>query len=80
MIMPTIFYALGIYFRFYTREHEPIHVHIRTSDGKAKYVIDPETKLVKNDGVKPKDLKHAEAIIEENREMFMEEWKKTFGE
>jgi len=78
--MPTIFYALGIYFRFFTREHEPIHVHIRTGDGKAKFDIDPEIKLIKNDGVKLKDLKHAEAIIEENREFFINEWKKMFGE
>lgn len=78
--MPTIFYALGIYFRFYTREHEPIHVHIKTGDGTAKFDIDPEIKLIKNDGVKLKDLKHAEAIIEENKELFINEWKKTFGE
>jgi len=78
--MPTIFIALGIYFRFYTREHEPIHVHIKTADGKAKFDIEPEIKLVKNDGVKPKDLKHAEAIIEENRELIVSEWRKTFGE
>ena len=78
--MPTIFIALGIYFRFYTREHEPIHVHIKTADGNAKFDIDPEIKLINNNGVKPKDLKHAEAIIEENRELFIEEWKKTFGE
>ena len=78
--MPTIFYALGIYFRFFTREHEPIHVHIRTGDGKAKFDIDPEIKLIRNDGVKLKDLKHAEAIIEENKEFFISEWNKMFGE
>ena len=78
--MPTIFAALGIYFRFYTREHEPIHVHIRTADGKAKFDICPEIQLVKNDGVKPKDLKHAEAIIEENKELFIGKWEEIFGE
>jgi len=78
--MPTIFAALGIYFRFYTREHEPIHVHIRTADGKAKFDICPEIILVKNNGVKPKDLKHAEAIIEENREFFVKKWEEIFGE
>ncbi|MEI6753315.1 MAG: DUF4160 domain-containing protein [Paludibacter sp.] len=78
--MPTIFIALGIYFRFYSREHEPIHVHIKTADGNAKFDIDPEIRLITNNGVKPKDLKHAEAIIEENRELFIKEWKNTFGE
>ena len=77
--MPTIFIALGIYFRFYSREHEPMHVHIKTADGNAKFDIDPEIKLVKNNGVKPTDLKHAEAIIEENKDLFIHEWKKVFG-
>ena len=78
--MPTIFSALGIFFRFYTREHEPVHVHIKTADGSAKFDICPEIKLVKNNGVKLKDLKHAEAIIEENRALFIEEWEEIFGE
>jgi hypothetical protein len=30
--------------------------------------------------LKPKNLKHAEAIIEENKELIVTEWKKTFGE
>jgi len=78
--MPTIFVALGIYFRFYTREHEPVHVHIRTADGTAKFDLSPEIKLVENNGVKPKDLKHAEAIIEENRALFIEKWDEIFGD
>jgi len=48
--------------------------------GKAKFDICPEIKLVKNDGVKPKDLKHAEAIIEENRALFINKWEEIFGE
>ena len=78
--MPTIFAASGIFFRFYTREHEPVHVHIITGDGKAKFDIFPEIKLVKNNGVKPKDLKRAESIIEENKVFFIKKWEEIFGE
>ncbi len=35
--------------------------------------------LKKNDGMKPKDLKLAEAIVEENKENFEKEWAKFFG-
>ena len=77
--MPTIFIALGLRFHFFTREHEPIHVHVQNADGKAKYEIENEIRLIYNTGIKNKDLKIAESIIEENRDEFIEEWKKVFG-
>jgi hypothetical protein len=68
----------GLYFHFFTRDHEPIHVHVRNADGRAKYEIENEMKLIYNTGIKSKDLKIAESIIEENRDAFIEEWKKVF--
>lgn len=29
----------GMRFYFYSREHEPIHVHVKNADGKAKFEI-----------------------------------------
>ena len=77
--MPTIFIALGLRFHFFTRDHEPIHVHVQNADGKAKYEIENEIRLIYNTGIKNNDLKIAESIIEENRDEFIEEWKKVFG-
>jgi hypothetical protein len=37
-----------------------------------------EIKLIYNTGIKNKDLKIAESIIEENRDAFIGEWKKVF--
>jgi hypothetical protein len=34
--------------------------------------------LIYNTGIKNKDLKIAESIIEENRDVFINEWKKVF--
>ena len=79
--MPEIFRMFGISFFFYSREHEPIHVHIRNSDGRAKFAILPEgVRLVETKGIKSKDLKLAEAILEENKELAISEWNKYFGE
>ena len=61
-----------------SNDHEPIHVHIQNADGKAKYEIEKEIKLIYNTGIKNKDLKIAESIIEENRDSFINEWKKVF--
>lgn len=78
--MPTLLIIFGIRFYFYSREHLPIHVHIETGDGKAKFEIETEVKLVENNGVKTKDVRLAEAILEENRENFVNEWNNFFRE
>lgn len=78
--MPEIFRMFGLRFFFYSREHEPTHVHIENADGEAKFDILPEgIRLKENYGIKPKDLKLAEAILEENKELAISEWNKYFG-
>ena len=70
----------GLRFFFYSREHEPIHVHVKSADGKAKFDILPEgIVLVKNEGLKPKDVKAAEMVLEENKELAIEKWNEYFG-
>lgn len=78
--MPTLLILFGIRFYFYTREHLPIHIHIKTGDGTAKFEIDKEIRIIENKGIKPKDMKLAESIIEENRENFISEWIRIHGE
>ena len=38
--MPEIFRFYGFSFFFYSREHEPIHVHVEGAEGFAKYNYD----------------------------------------
>lgn len=78
--MPTLLILFGLRFFFYTRDHEPIHIHVKSSDGEAKFEIETEIVLVYNKGLKPKDLKLAESILEENKENWINEWKRVFGE
>ena len=78
--MPEIMRLFGMRFFFYSREHEPIHVHVRNSDGKAKFAILPEgVVLVSNDGIKMKDIRAAEMILEENKELAIQKWIEHFG-
>ena len=70
----------GMRFFFYSREHEPIHVHVKGADGRAKFDILPEgIVLAKNEGLKPKDIKAAEMVFEENKELAIEKWYEYFG-
>jgi len=78
--MPEILRMFGMRFFFYSREHEPIHVHVKNADGKAKFDILPDgIVLVKNEGIKMKDIKAAEMVLEENKELAIEKWKEYFG-
>ncbi len=76
--MPELFRFFGIKFFFFSREHLPIHIHIENADGDAKFILDPLT-LVENNGMKNKDLKIAEGIIEENKEVIELRWKEYFS-
>lgn len=77
--MPELFRLFGIKFFFFSREHLPIHIHIKNADGHAKYEIDPIVKLVENKNMKAKDLRLAESIIEENKDLIKMRWEEYHG-
>ena len=55
-------------------------MHVKNSDGKAKFDITKEgIVLVKNEGIKTKDIKAAEMVLEENKELAIEKWNEYFG-
>lgn len=77
--MPELFRFFGMRFFFYSLEHLPIHIHVRNADGEAKFEIEP-VRLIENNGMKNKDLRIAEGIIEENKEIIIKRWKEIHGE
>ena len=72
--MPEVFRMFGMRFFFYMNEHLPIHIHVRNSDGEARFEVE-NVKLIESRGIKPKDLVLAEALIEERKEEIIEKWK-----
>ena len=75
--MPTLFIVFGLRFFFYSNEHSPIHIHVRNTDGEARFEVE-EIKLISNKGLKNRDIKLAEALIEENRELIIQKWNEHF--
>ncbi len=75
--MPTLFIVFGLRFFFYSNEHLPIHIHVRNADGEAKFNAENIT-LIENRGLKGKDIKLAESLIEENQELIINAWKEYF--
>lgn len=76
--MPTIFIIFGFIFKFFSDDHEPIHVHVLKDGHEAKYLVDPEVTQVFNYGFKKHELSLIEGIIEENANVIKERWKEYF--
>ena len=77
--MPTIFKFFGMQFYFWSNEHEHVHIHVRKGRCLAKFVIEPDIDLVENKGFKPQELRLAENIIEENKDVIVTNWKTYFN-
>ncbi len=76
--MPTVFILFGFIFKFYSNDHEPLHIHVLKDGKKAKYALFPVT-LKENQGFKTSELKLVESIIEENEEIIAEHWNRYFN-
>ncbi|CBG89496.1 DUF4160 domain-containing protein [Citrobacter rodentium] len=80
--MPVILRFKGYRFFFYSNEGaplEPAHIHIRGTDGEAKFWLTPEVLLARNDGFNARDLKELVGVVEENRKLLMEAWNDYFA-
>lgn len=67
-------------FFFYSREHEPIHVHVKSADGLAKFnVTEDGVELVTNAGMQAKDLNLALLEILKRKDFVISEWESRFG-
>jgi len=75
---PTIFRVGNYRFYFFSREEERMHVHIVSSDGEAKFWIEPIVSLVAYTGFSERQLTRLQRIVEERRNEIVKAWKKHF--
>lgn len=76
--MPTLFTFFGFRFLFYSNDHEPIHVHVIKDGHEARFQVEPEVALLDNRGLKTSELRLAESVIEENKEVIVSRWNEYF--
>lgn len=78
--MPEIFRYAGFVFFFFSREHEPMHVHVEGNGGMVIFDIE-DGQLVQRElhNIKPNDLKRIKRFAQLNIEIIIEEWNKYFG-
>ena len=75
---PTIYRKDGFRYFFFSREEERKHIHIISSNGEAKFWLEPKIKIAKNYAYSSKELKEIEAVIEEHYNEFINEWGRHF--
>ena len=77
--MPTVFTKDGFRFFFYSNDHRPIHVHVRKGGGEAVFYIEGGVELRESVGLKLQDLRRAQELAREQRELILEKWKEHLG-
>lgn len=77
--MPEVFRFYGFSFFFYSKEHEPPHIHVEGKGGRGKFRWNGEM-FIEEDliNIKPGDLKRIKEVIEENSEIIIRRWNEHF--
>lgn len=78
--MPEVFRQFGFSFFFFSREHEPIHIHVEGNDGYAKFNWNgTEFCMEFSEGIKVNDLKKIKDAIQKNKDDIIKKWNEHFG-
>ena len=78
--MPEVFRFYGFSFFFYSREHDPLHVHVEGNGGMAKFEWNgTEFTLVEKEGIKANDYKKIKGVIEDNADIIIKRWNEHFN-
>ena len=78
--MPEVFRLFGFSFFFYSKEHEPIHIHVEGNGGMAKFDWDGSKFVLREKiNIKANDMKKIEAAIDENADLIIKHWNNHFN-
>jgi hypothetical protein len=77
--VPKVFEIDGYVFFFYSNDHEPIHVHVRYSGGEAIFVVEPVVELRESSGMRVHDLRRAQELAAENKQLILRKWHEHLG-
>ncbi len=79
--MPELFRIFGFLFFFYSREHEPIHVHVEGAGGLVILDSNEETdsfEVREQRNIKPNDLKRIKKVVSDNKDIIIKRWNEYF--
>lgn len=80
--MPEVFRFKGFRFHFFSNEgnpREPVHIHVESGDGKAKFWLRPEVQIASESGYSRKTLAELTWIIRKERDRIERRWNDHFS-
>ena len=75
---PTIFREGPYRFFFFSREEERMHVHVGSSDGEAKFWLEPKLELAVNQGLPEREIGTIAKILERRSDEVRAAWRRHF--
>lgn len=76
---PTVFNSGPYRFFFFSREETRMHVHVMSSEGEAKFWIEPIVALAEHKGLSRRTLIRLQRVVEERQDEIRTGWKRRFG-
>jgi hypothetical protein len=80
--MPIVFRYKSFRFFFYSNEgnpREPLHVHVRSAEGEAKFWVKPTVQLANSDGYDARTLRDLASVVESNALLIERTWNEYFA-
>ena len=80
--MPVVFRHQSLRFFFYSNEGNPrqaMHVHVRNSEGEAKFWLTPVVYLADSDGFDARTLRQLRELVEANKALIERTWNDYFA-
>lgn len=77
--MATVLRQNGFSLMIYTRDHEPMHVHVWYQGGEAVIRLESEIEIIEVNGMSRSDTRRAFVIVAQNRDLLIEKWREIYG-
>ena len=80
--MPVVFRHNSYRFFFYSNEgepREPLHVHVRSGEGDAKFWLKPNVHLADSDGYDARVLRELTRVVTDNADLIERKWNEHFA-
>lgn len=76
---PTVFREKGYRFYFFSLEEDRMHVHVKGSDGDAKFWLEPDIEPAMQYGLGDHQMSEIHKIIREHSDELANAWREHFG-
>ncbi len=76
---PTVFREGPFRFFFFSREETRLHIHVQSSDGEAKFWVEPSIELARNHGLSEADLSRTLELVVKHEQEIRDAWNEHFS-